>query len=175
MTAKMNKKIAVTGIIAFIMLLSISSIIFCFQIKPVMAYNLNSYDLIDGGKHMDWDGSTKYGTAWSESVNVWNGHKSGMIRPDAWNRIEDVKISDYSESSNIVSMSSSNGKIKFNTLNMDKYSSSKQKGVIIHTIGHCLGIDNNNSISSVMSEKYNATSLNQDDKDALDWLYKNRY
>lgn len=54
---------------------------------------------------MDWKGSTSYQTQFNSAVSTWNNYKSGVIRKDAWNMINDVTISDYNEVSSVTSLS----------------------------------------------------------------------
>lgn len=61
--------------------------------------------LVDSGKHLDWKGSTSYQTQFNSAVSTWNNYKSGVIRKDAWNTINDVTISDYNEVSSVTSLS----------------------------------------------------------------------
>lgn len=169
---KMNALLCIV-IVGCLLLITVGT----FSFNQVQAYKLLDWDLVDGGKHMDWDGSTQYSTAWSEGIAVWNAHKSGLIRPDAWNRVQDVKIGDYSENGTVtVAYCSSAGKIMFNTVQMNNLSAAEQKHTVIHEVGHGLGIAHNNDTSSIMYPNVTSTTgLSQDDKNALDWLYKYHY
>ena len=66
---------------------------------PTFAANVAILDwhLVDSGNHLDWSGSTGYQTQFNAAVNIWNNYKSGVIRKDSWNTINDVTISDYYE------------------------------------------------------------------------------
>ena len=55
------------------------------------------WDLVDDGKHLDWDSDTKYPSIVQSGVNLWEGHRSGVIRPDSIFVVQDVFISDYYE------------------------------------------------------------------------------
>lgn len=82
--------------------------------------------LVDSGKHLDWKGSTSYQTQFNSAVSTWNNYKSGVIRKDAWNTINDVTISDYYEVSSTAGVTSSAGTIKFNTYQMDNFTSAQK-------------------------------------------------
>lgn len=141
------------------------------------AYTISSWNLVDSGKHLDWDGSTKYMDLWYDGVRTWNAHKPGVIRVDTWKTIEDVKISDYSEDSNTRACTYSSGKIKFNTFLMDKdKDSNKTLKTIIHELGHALGLDHNDDTTSVLYPYSSSiTALSDDDKAGYNYLYEYIY
>ena len=90
--------------------------------------------LVDSGKHLDWKGSTSYQTQFNSAVSTWNNYKSGVIRKDAWNTINDVTISDYNEVSSTAGVTSSAGTIKFNTYQMDNFTSAQKRNVCTHEL-----------------------------------------
>lgn len=92
---------------------------------------------------MDWKGSTSYQTQFNSAVSTWNNYKSGVIRKDAWNTINDVTISDYNEVSSTAGVTSSAGTIKFNTYQMDNFTSAQKRNVCTHELGHALGLAHN--------------------------------
>lgn len=172
-------KIIKFNILALIIMVILTTIFFNNHIL-VYAYNLSSFNLVDSGKHLDWTGSTKYSNEWSSAVNVWNNYKPGVIRPDTWYRVEDVSISDYYDpNSSTLFQISLSGLIKFNTYTIDYQSSNNKIHSVIMSIGYALGIASNTDINSVMCTptpffEY-AITLDQDDKNAYDWLYNNQY
>lgn len=133
---------------------------------------INSWHLVDSGKHLDWDGSTKYQSQFDTSVTTWNNYKSGVIRKDSGLVIEDVKISDYSEVSNSAATTSSDGKIKFNTYNMDNLSVNDKKNVCLHELGHALGLAHNAEGDVMYNTVAGTTSLSENDKASYDESYK---
>ncbi|HHW89278.1 MAG TPA: matrixin family metalloprotease [Clostridiales bacterium] len=137
-------------------------------------YNLQSWWLVDSGKHLDWDGTCSYMDQWYEGVRVWNAYKPGVIRVDTFWIIEDVKISDfYNNNTNVVGVCSSNGTIKFNKYHMDKLNNNGKLSVVIHEIGHALGIAHNDNYYSIMYPYFTGhTKLFNCDKAAYDAAYK---
>lgn len=155
--------------------------ILCICVKNVeftYAYVLNTWDLVDSGSHLDWDGETSYMDEWYKSVKTWNAYKPGVIRKDTWKIIEDVDIADYDdEDDNAFAYTSSIGRIRFNTAHMDSFTSAEKQKTITHEIGHALGLyeNNNNSNSrlSVMEQgRKSVTKLSGDDKAGYDAAYK---
>lgn len=136
------------------------------------ASKLLSWDLVDSGKHMDWDGSTKYQSYFNSGVTVWNNHKKGVIRKDTATRIEDVKISDYTEKSSTAGVTSSAGTIKFNKYTMDNLSKTKKKNVAIHELGHALGLAHNTSKDVMYKYVSTKTTLSSNDKASYNAAYK---
>lgn len=75
----------ILGIVATATVLSLS-------LSPAVSHAaLQGWDLVDSGKHLDWDGNTKYTTSVGNAVDLWETYKSGIIRPDSAYVIEDVK------------------------------------------------------------------------------------
>lgn len=140
------------------------------------AYALLSWDLVDKGKHMDWNGSTAYSSEWDSSVNVWNDEHY-VIRKDTWRTVKDVTISDYTDpNTSVMASCSSSGSIKFNKSKFDNMTSGERQKTIMHEIGHGLGLDHSTSTSCIMCQgKRSQTTLNQDDINGFDWLYKYHY
>ncbi|WP_040400263.1 matrixin family metalloprotease [Heyndrickxia acidiproducens] len=136
------------------------------------AAKLLSWDLVDSGKHMDWDGGTKYQSYFNSGVSVWNGYKKGVIRKDTATRVQDVKISDYTVKSSTAGVTSSAGTIKFNKYTMDKLSGTKKKNVAIHELGHALGLAHN-TLKDVMYKYVSTkTKLSSNDKASYNAAYK---
>lgn len=129
------------------------------------------WHLVDSGKHLDWSGSTDYQSQFNSAVTTWNNYKSGVIRKDTWNTINDVTISDYYEVSTTAGVTSSKGTIKFNTYHMDDYSTTKRKNVCIHELGHALGLAHNKSGDVMYAYVSTVTSLSANDKASYDKSY----
>lgn len=134
------------------------------------------WDLVDSGGHCDLDGTTKYMSLFNKAVNAWNSYMgTTRFRPDAWNRVQDVKISDSDEvktisddNSEILADTSRYGKMVFYTTPMDKLESDLQRQkVIMHELGHALGLAEHFPWwGNIMSQGPCAygTSLSLDDK-----------
>lgn len=56
--------------------------------------SIQSWDLVDSGKHLDWGGTSKYIKEFKSAVKKWNNYKSGVIRKDTIKTKQDVKIVD---------------------------------------------------------------------------------
>ena len=143
---------------------------------------------VDSGKHMDWSGSTKYSSQWNTGVNVWNAYKSGVIRQDAWNTVNDVTVQDvsYIDSNTVARIQLiGNGKadatISFSTQMMDSLSAMQKKITCTHEIGHALGLAENNDLGTQLIMyhfiNYNTSNnvLNSNDKANYDYMYNNMY
>lgn len=129
----------------------------CLIISPVYGatYRLQTWHLVDSGGHLDWDGSTQYMKEWTNSVNIWNAQKKGVIRADRWNTIEDVEISDRKIGDGIhAAITSEDGRIVFYKDSMDRYSFAKRQAIASHELGHALGLgDNLNNTKCIMRYK----------------------
>lgn len=164
-----NKRSIVSLFLAF-------AIVF-MSVLPVYAYDgvatLATWDLVDSGKHLDWDGETNYMNYFRTAVNTWNAYKPGVIRADSWTVIEDVKISDYSGDDSITVKISSNGTIKFNQEVMDTLSSNNKTKACLFALGTALGLGKTDNSKDVMY-KYNTsiTTLSDNDKVSYDEAYK---
>lgn len=153
----------------------------CFFSSTVhgASYKLLSWNLVDSGKHLDWDGSTKFMTEWYNSVNTWNAYKKGVIRVDRWNTLEDVKIMDKKlKDGSVLAETYPAGKIVFYIDAMERLSFVKRQSAATHEIGHALGLDHNKNSSSVMRAKislkaseYKYADLDIEDKLAYDEAY----
>ena len=143
---------------------------------------------VDSGKHMDWSGSTSYSSQWNAGVNVWNTYKPGVIRPDAWNTVNDVTIKDVSyiapnvpAQTVMYSTGKSNATISFATNLMNNLSSMQKKIVCTHEIGHALGLDENNDLGTQLimyqdiATNTSNNVLNSNDKANYDYMYNNKY
>lgn len=143
------------------------------QVSAAPIVKLLGWDLVDSGKHLDWDGSTAYQTQFNSAVTTWNNYKSGIIRPDSASVIEDVAISDFYEVSTTAGVTNSGGTIKFNTYHMDDYSTTQRQNVATHELGHALGLDHNTSSDVMYAYVSTITSLSANDKASYDSAYAN--
>ncbi|MDR0751314.1 MAG: matrixin family metalloprotease [Christensenellaceae bacterium] len=154
-----------------------ASIFLYFPNRKAYAYNQLGWWLVDSGKHLDWDGSCSYMTQWYEGVKRWNSHRPGVIRVDTFWIIEDVKISDVSITNSATAATTySNGKIRFNVIIMNTLTDDEKLNVVMHELGHAMGLDHSSSENSIIYTYVTSiTSLSQDDKNGYDYLYNNKY
>lgn len=129
-------------------------------------------DLVDIGKHCDWDANTKYISLLNNATTAWNNYIGGtLLRADKWYYVQDVKIYDVAvdpNSNNTYATTFYNSKkIEFYIDTMDSVGSDhiRQK-VVMHELGHALGLaHNNNVMGDIMHQGPLAygTSLSFDD------------
>ena len=136
--------------------------------------SLNTWDLVDSGKHLDWSGKTKYLSYVTTATKKWNAYKNGIIRKDTVSTMKDVIISDYCDKKDTTwGVTYSSGEIEFNTYNMDKkgVNYSDRLNTVMHEFGHALGLGHNEP-EDVMSSFSNVTELTENDKKSYDAAYK---
>lgn len=144
----------------------------------ILSLNINSYaalqgwDLVDSGKHLDWDSNTKYTSSVNSAISLWEGYKPGIIRPDSIWIIEDVFVSDYYEVSNTIGVTSSAGTIKFNDYRFSDMTTDQKIHTATHEFGHALGLDHTTGTYDVMRQgKLSITSLSSTDESSYDLAY----
>lgn len=134
---------------------------------------LQGWDLVDSGKHLDWDGDTKYVSTVGSGVDIWEGHRSGVIREDSSTVIQDVFVSDYNEVSTTMAYTSSGGQIMLNDYQFEDMNSNERLKTVTHEFGHALGLDHTWGDDDIMQQgKLEITSLSQTDKDSYDEAYE---
>ncbi|EPP0902197.1 matrixin family metalloprotease [Listeria monocytogenes] len=141
-------------------------------IRVDAAAKINTWDLVDSGKHMDYDGNSKYMSYIKSGAGTWNSYKKGVIRPDSTYIIEDVYCSDTSANNNVNATTYSNGKIIFNKKNMDKKDKAGKQNVATHELGHCLRLAHNASSDVMYMYSTSKTTLSTNDKKSYDVAYK---
>lgn len=138
---------------------------------------LEDWDLVDSGKHLDWGGNSTYINHFRTAVNIWNNYKSGVIREDQLTTIKDVTIKDgeTTQTGVLAEISPFWKEIKIYTNVMSGYSEKSQIHVLIHELGHALGLDHRGEEGTIMHPVINPlTALSKADKISYDAAY-NKY
>jgi hypothetical protein len=133
--------------------------------------SIQLWDLVDTGKHLDWDGGTKYYIRWNNSVARWNALKAGMIRKDSLLVAEDVYVSDSYSNERYAGLTYADGRIKFNTRTMDPLSPSERGQVCTHELGHALGLAHNQSTDVMYKSVTGKYKLSANDKASFKKAY----
>lgn len=186
METKLNKKIVFT--IFLLVVIAFGSFSVCYATARWYTYHVMDRWSVDSGKHLDWDGSTKYQSNFNLGVSVWNNYKSGVIREDSLSTVQDTTIGDieYITGGAIASTDQSGpGKalisnITFSTSKMDKLSTTLKNVCCTHELGHVLGLGENPDYTNAIMYPYAETNtsnnvLHTDDKVNYDYMYNNKY
>lgn len=144
-----------------------------FNVPAFATSYIMSWDLVDSGKHLDYDGNSIYMSYVTTGASKWNGYKSGVIRPDdAW-VIEDVYVSDIDTANGNTGITYSNGKIELNKYYLQNSTTDQKTNTATHELGHALGLDHSTSSDIMGPSQTSITTLSQNDKDSYDAAYLN--
>lgn len=146
-------------------------VVSCLSVNVFAKAYVQTWNLVDSGKHLDYDYDTKYSSELSSSVKKWESYKSGVIRPDSVLVVEDVFISDYYEVSNTNGITSGGGTIKLNTYQLDSQGSTQAMRIITHELGHALGLDHSTSSDIMYANTITTSNLTTNDKESYDAAY----
>lgn len=167
----MNKRIRFT---ISIMILAIG--LFSMQTASVQAdvYTLN-WDLVDSGKHLDYDGDSKYMSYITKGANTWNSYKSDVIRKDSGTVIEDVYASDINVENGARGETYPDGRIYLNKKYLDASTetAARIQKTCTHELGHALGLDHSTMNDVMYKSASNRTALGTNDKESYEDAYEN--
>lgn len=148
------------------------------------------WDLVDLTGHCDWDGSSQYMSMVRKATNTWNNYIGDeVLRPDAWNRTQDVYIKDvdsdpehngafgktYSKTYHEGLDFSRAATIELYLDQMENFESNLQRQkVVTHELGHALGLyEFHPDLGNIMCQGSFAygTSIGLDDKAQFSKVY----
>ena len=152
--------------------LALSLLFVSSQATQAVSISLNSFELVDSGKHFDWETTSKYKSTIQSAVNIWNAYKSGVIRPDSIFNIQDVGIIDVSLQTEYAGRTYEGGMIWLNDYYMKDYTSAENLNICTHELWHALGLWHN-TINDVMYKSVTSINkLSDNDKASYDSAYK---
>ena len=124
-------------------------------------------------KHLDWYAkNSSYADKIEDAAAVWNSYKSKVIRKDNLLRTREVTIVDATNLGGAVGVTNVNGTISLNTKIMKNYTDSQIKNVIVHELGHALGMGHIDDTANVLYYTVNSTTtLKASNKKSYDLAY----
>ena len=153
------------------------AIILSSGIKVEAAVYVSGWDLVDIGKHLDYDGTSTYMNYVAAGASTWNGYKSGVIRRDSALTVKDVDIVDVNANNGWSGMTyQSPQKIELNKYYLSGASNAKRTNVATHELGHALGLAHsttNSIMDSGIAGHTTIQSMSQNDRDSYDYAYSN--
>jgi len=140
----------------------------------IITIKIQSWDLVDSGKHLDYDGNSKYMDKIETGVAKWNNYKGGVIRKDNLFNTRDLYVEDKpSERSGVVASTYSTGAIYISESEMNNLGDLQQLNVTIHELGHALGLDHNTKVDIMYKNVTYITDISVNDKASYDAAYNN--
>lgn len=135
---------------------------------------IQSWYLVDSGKHLDWSGTITDQSQFNTAVTKWNGYKSGVIRPDTAFTIQDVFILNAVidvEPPTIAITLSQSAQIIFGGYQMTQLTTNQKINVCAHELGHALGLAHSSYGNIMYDHVSSVVNLTQTDKNAYNASY----
>lgn len=133
---------------------------------------LLNWNLVGKDKHLNWSGKTRYQKEFDYGVRVWNKHKKGVIRKKSRKMKNNLTVSDYTKKEPVVAVTSGRGTIKINNYHMRNLTTNQKRNVMIHELGHALGLAHNTKSDVVFTYVTSKTTLSKNDKESYNAVYK---
>lgn len=131
-------------------------------------------DLVDSGKHLDYQSESTFSSYADQARNIWNGYKSGVVRKYIpLILIKDVSIkSGNLRDSAIAQTNYANKTITISLSAWTNLSEAEKTNVLCHEMGHALGMGHLNEEANIMYyENSQIIMLHQNNKDSYDAAY----
>lgn len=158
--------------VTLIIMVLMSIILVAPQNASAAKVKLISWNLVNKKKQLNWDGKTSYQKEFNFGVGVWNKYKKGVIRKKTAKVTADARLSDYSKKEPIVAVTSSRGTMKFNRYNMKKLTLNQRRNVMIHELGHALGLAHNTKEDVIFSYVTSRITLSGNDQASYNAAYR---
>ncbi|HHY72373.1 MAG TPA: matrixin family metalloprotease [Bacillus bacterium] len=152
--------------------LTVASLTFALSVPAFAKSYITSWHLVDSGKHLDYAGDSIYMSHINTGASIWNGYKSGVIRPDTISTIEDVYVSDINIANGNTGLTYPSGKIEMNKFYLKDSTSTQRTNTATHELGHALGLAHSTSSDIMGPSQTSITTLSANDKESYDESYK---
>jgi glucan-binding YG repeat protein len=139
-------------------------------------WGYSTYTKVGGVKKIIYNGSSRYMGYFNQAAGIWNSYKPNVIINESIVSGATI-VSDYTEVSSVAGVTSayrnhSGGSIKFNDYQMKNFSAEEKLNVVLHELGHGLGLDHNQKSDVLYSYVQELTTLSFNDKKNYDYSYR---
>ena len=127
------------------------------------------WNLVDSSGHIDWTSKTKYSKYVTNAIDTWNSYTDNIFTEDKWYTINDLTISDYNgvDEPTLAGYTTASGDILLNTYVIDSLNDSNKyvsdalkENIILHELGHAIGLDHTTRFGDVMTASYIVSYIN---------------
>lgn len=110
---------------------------------------------------------SSYWDRFKRGVKVWNNCRKGVLKQWKKGDIVTCRVQDITEISTIYGRTYSKGFIVFNTNQMRKLEDKEKTNVVLHEIGHALGLGHNGYWDVMNPSAHPIVKLTENDKESL--------